>query len=264
MYFYVYLTTCKVNSKIYVGKAKVRPYHEKYYGSGIILENAIKKYGVENFTKEILEGFDSEEECFEAERFYIEALHARDPKIGYNIASGGPGGRAAGKRMTVEEAKAVHKSWGSREHRELVSQNSLRYWADIGAEERHSRASKTWTPDRRAARSKMLADRLADPVEGEAYRKKLSEAVRAANEKAEIQAKRKAAMNDPDLKARLKESRLNQARDPKQIRLNKEVRQPLAVITRLLNSGKITEDEAQVRRQTLYTKREEIMNGNDA
>lgn len=265
-YYYVYLTTCLVNGKIYVGKCKIRPYHESYYGSGIILCNAIKKYGVENFTKQIISLHETEEECFEAEKYYIEALHARDPEVGYNIASGGPGGRSEASksktpRMTLKEAQEAHTVRNSPEYRALVSKNSLKYWADISLEERHRRFTEMWTPERREARKHMLQERLSNEEASAKYRKRLSEAVRAANEKPEVQEKRKQVMNDPELKAHLRKARLAQAADPKQQRLNKEVRQPLAVVTRLLNNGKITQEDAVIRREALEALREEIMNG---
>lgn len=49
----IYKTTNLVNEKFYVGKdIKNNP---NYLGSGLILKNAINKYGIENFKKEILE-----------------------------------------------------------------------------------------------------------------------------------------------------------------------------------------------------------------
>ena len=48
----IYKTTNLINGKFYVGKdASNNP---NYYGSGLLLAKAIKKYGKENFKKEIL------------------------------------------------------------------------------------------------------------------------------------------------------------------------------------------------------------------
>ena len=48
----IYKTTCLVNYKIYIGQS-IR--NKNYYlGSGKLLLKAIKKYGKNNFTKEIL------------------------------------------------------------------------------------------------------------------------------------------------------------------------------------------------------------------
>ena len=56
MYYYVYQITNLRNDKIYVGKHKSikHPSENGYYGSGKQITAAIKKYGIENFKKEVL------------------------------------------------------------------------------------------------------------------------------------------------------------------------------------------------------------------
>ena len=91
--YYVYKTTNIINGKFYIGKRHYRKKDEKWYlGSGIYLNRAIKKYGRENFKKEIIEWCSSSEEVNNKERFWIAKLDALNPKIAYNIASGGDGG----------------------------------------------------------------------------------------------------------------------------------------------------------------------------
>ena len=52
---YIYKTTNLLNDKIYIGKKVYRKKDDNWYlGSGIYLNRAIKKYGRENFKKEIL------------------------------------------------------------------------------------------------------------------------------------------------------------------------------------------------------------------
>ena len=54
MYGYIYKTTNLLNSKIYVGQKKSNIFlEEKYLGSGVRLNSAIKSYGKENFTVEL-------------------------------------------------------------------------------------------------------------------------------------------------------------------------------------------------------------------
>lgn len=84
----IYKTTNLINGKFYIGKdAKNR---NSYLGSGKILKQAIEKYGIENFKKEILEVCSSLEELDERERFWIRELNAIEE--GYNLTDGGTGG----------------------------------------------------------------------------------------------------------------------------------------------------------------------------
>lgn len=92
MYGYIYKTTNLINNKFYIGKREKSSFDEKYYGSGIHLKNAINKYGIENFDREIVEWCSSRTELCERERYWIKVLNAQNPEIGYNIADGGDGG----------------------------------------------------------------------------------------------------------------------------------------------------------------------------
>ena len=86
----IYKTTNLVNKKIYIGQSKNN--RKNYFGSGFILKNAITKYGVSNFKKEILEECNSKKELNEREIYWIKKTKSQDKNIGYNIACGGSGG----------------------------------------------------------------------------------------------------------------------------------------------------------------------------
>ena len=55
-------------------------------GSGIYLNNSIKKYGIDSFQKEILFLVDTREEAFLKEKYLIESLNPE-----YNLTKGGEG-----------------------------------------------------------------------------------------------------------------------------------------------------------------------------
>ncbi len=83
----IYKTTNLINGKIYIGQSKFN--NPNYYGSGKILNYAIKKYGKENFKKEILEECQTKEELNKKEKFWIKYYNSIDRNIGYNISEGG-------------------------------------------------------------------------------------------------------------------------------------------------------------------------------
>lgn len=118
MSYYVYITTNLINGKQYIGQHK-GTYNDSYLGSGTLITKAIKKYGKNNFTKEILAYCDSREEADEQERYYIKKYNAIDNTNFYNCQEGGTGGdgwRACDKWMKQhpEQAAKMYKSNGEK------------------------------------------------------------------------------------------------------------------------------------------------------
>ena len=93
MFYTIYKTTNNINGKYYIGKHKTQNLDDNYLGSGKILNHAIKKHGINNFTKEYLFIFDNEEDMNnkEAELVSIEFIKE---DTNYNLAPGGKGGFA--------------------------------------------------------------------------------------------------------------------------------------------------------------------------
>ena len=94
----IYKITNKINNKIYIGLTKFTPekrfrYHirdSKTAKSGI--DSAIRKYGQENFTLEVIDSSaKTYDELKELEKFYIESYNSKDKNIGYNQTFGGEG-----------------------------------------------------------------------------------------------------------------------------------------------------------------------------
>jgi hypothetical protein len=100
MFYYLYKITNTVNNKIYIGVHQTEDIDDGYMGSGKILTAAIKKYGIENFTKEILEVFNDAQSMFNREKEIVtEDFVARDDV--YNIKVGGFGGWDYVNRMNL-------------------------------------------------------------------------------------------------------------------------------------------------------------------
>ena len=71
MIYYTYITTNDINGKFYVGRHQCKRINDGYLGSGIYLQSSIDKYGRENFTRQILQFYNTIEELLEAERQLI-------------------------------------------------------------------------------------------------------------------------------------------------------------------------------------------------
>lgn len=87
---YIYKTTNLINNRIYVGKKYRSEFDPTYYGSGLVLQEAIEKYGKSNFSIELLCWAETEEEINQLERKYISEFKSSFNL--YNIAEGGTGG----------------------------------------------------------------------------------------------------------------------------------------------------------------------------
>jgi len=84
----IYKITNLINHKVYIGKDATCD--KNYYGSGVFIKSAIKKYGKKNFMKEIIDRCDSYEELSVKEKYWISFYREREEL--YNIADGGDGG----------------------------------------------------------------------------------------------------------------------------------------------------------------------------
>ncbi len=91
MFYTIYQITNLLDGKIYIGKHQTKKLDDGYMGSGKILKAAVKKYGIENFKKEILYIFNTEVEMNTKEAELVnEEFVARDDT--YNLCFGGHGG----------------------------------------------------------------------------------------------------------------------------------------------------------------------------
>ena len=123
MQYQIYKTTNLLDGKFYIGKHACRCKKCSYMGSGKYLKDVIKKYGKDNFKKEVLFILNSEEEMNEKEKDLVtEDFVKRDDT--YNLGIGGQGGLLLregnffGKKHTEKSKKQMSKSHLGSTHRE--------------------------------------------------------------------------------------------------------------------------------------------------
>lgn len=153
MYGYIYITENKLNGRKYIGKHEASEYDESYYGSGKILKEAIKKYGVHNFTNRILYVAETRDELNIAEKVYIDIYKRKYGKSLYNIASGGDGGnvyfnasedekRSFSEKMTVINRKRC----GSQEFKKRISEATSKRYESVEERKKQSeKIRKSWS-----------------------------------------------------------------------------------------------------------------------
>jgi hypothetical protein len=91
MFYTIYKITNQIDGKFYIGSHKTKDLNDVYMGSGKYLIHAQKKYGIENFKKEILFVFETADEMYakEAEIVNEDFLATENT---YNLKIGGFGG----------------------------------------------------------------------------------------------------------------------------------------------------------------------------
>ena len=88
----IYLITNLFNLKKYVGitKFSLEERFSQHVKRGFLLTEAIKKYGEQKFSIELIEVVESAERAYELEIFYIKEYNTKAPN-GYNLTDGGDG-----------------------------------------------------------------------------------------------------------------------------------------------------------------------------
>jgi group I intron endonuclease len=146
----IYKITNNINGKIYIGKDTKN--NKNYFGSGIVIKQAIKKYGKKNFTKEILEECDNYNELNEKEIKWISIFNSTDKNIGYNRSYGGDGfsgitedtikkiiEKNTGKKRTEETKKKISDSNKDKPKSEEHKKSLSKAWEKRKIEHPHSK-----------------------------------------------------------------------------------------------------------------------------
>lgn len=125
---YIYKITNNINHKVYIGlTTKNRPTdrfsqhrylarhpeQESNESTNSYLHRAMRKYGIDNFTFEIIEEVPEDQNLFEREQYWIAVYHSyiNDPECnGYNLTIGGEGTAGFSRSQTQEEREKKSQS----------------------------------------------------------------------------------------------------------------------------------------------------------
>ena len=180
--YYIYRITNNINHKTYIGQHKYYKsllVEDSYMGSGIILKKAQKKYGIENFSKEIITIAMSRSEANILEKYYIAKERKENTYGCYNVADGGQGAAFRGhhhseeSKAKISESEKGHRPYFCRprteEEKRKMSEKLKGRKLNLSDEERLARSEKAKEMSRRNIGSKR----------SEETKKKMSESLKA-------------------------------------------------------------------------------------
>lgn len=148
----IYKITNTINNKCYIGKSEVDiiyrlNQHKNGKESNEHLQRSIQKYGIENFTFEILEEC-SKENCCDREKYWIKYYNSLYPN-GYNYTTGGE--NQSGFQFSEHSKQKMSQSAKARCN------------TDTGRKEMSKRAQKrVWTDAEKESVSNTLKERFKD------------------------------------------------------------------------------------------------------
>ena len=105
-YHTVYKITNRLNGKFYIGCHSTDNLNDGYMGSGLGIKRAIKKYGVDNFSKEILFILDNQSDMLRMEEILVDMILVKQTDT-YNAKLGGIGGSMPGRKLSEQTRKKM-------------------------------------------------------------------------------------------------------------------------------------------------------------
>ena len=135
----IYKLTNTVNGKIYIGYTtdthlgRFNQHISKSHSADTYIARAMRKYGVENFTTEVIDTADTVEELLELEVYYIAKYDSTNQDIGYNMHRGGSENPMLSPVVKAKHAESMRKP----ETRKNISKGMKAYRAEHPFTEEH-------------------------------------------------------------------------------------------------------------------------------
>ena len=158
IYGIIYITTCLVNKKIYIGQT-IHWQDKSYLGSGVALCESVKKYGRSKFKRKILKVCYNQKQLDAWEMIMIRKYNSTDKSIGYNVLPG-----------TANEFGAVNPT-----HIPEVVEKIRKKKKDKWGGENCYWYGKTLSEETKKKLSDKAKKRLSDPRNNPMYGRKQSE-----------------------------------------------------------------------------------------
>ncbi len=161
---FIYQIKNKINKKNYVGYHKSLNENDDYMGSGVLIKKAIKKYGKENFEKEILE-ICNEENWQAREIYWIKEIKSLYP-IGYNLMEGGQGGKLSFKYTLTEKQKKKISENTKGNKNPMYGKNIFSIWKEKSGESIALEKMEKWKNDRKKPRDEKTKLKISKKLKG--------------------------------------------------------------------------------------------------
>lgn len=154
-HYIIYLITNTLNNRKYVGFHATNNLNDDYFGSGELIQKAIKCYGCDKFTKDILE-YVNVNEWREKEIYWIKEKNSHISNGGYNLTIGGEG--CVGYQYTKKQREALIKRvsgknnpmYGKKHTTESVKKNRKSNTGKKHSTETRKKISKSNTGQKRS------------------------------------------------------------------------------------------------------------------
>jgi len=181
-YYTIYKITHIPSGKFYIGRHQTKNLDDEYMGSGAYLKRAQEKYGLDQFRKEYLHIFDSDQPMYEMEQELVTEEFCKRSDT-YNVQSGGFDGGwqwvniiGAGHTPEARE-KAAKKNRGSDgvKYGAFLTNTNFRGSGKRGLEIARKNypegtfKNKTHTDQTKSLMSKKAKERLKDPTKNSQY-----------------------------------------------------------------------------------------------
>lgn len=240
----IYKTTNLITGKIYIGKdSKNNP---DYLGSGVYLKSSIRKYGKENFKKEIICECNSKEDLNEKEKYWINLLNSKAP-TGYNLTDGGEGVINLNEEEKEKHRLATKEAMNRKEVKEKCRKNQL---GKIRSEYTRMKIKKASTGRYHTKETKKkISNTESGKIVSEETKKKQRKPHGPMSEQGRINIKK--SHNTPECKKKCRDAKLgtHQSRETIEKRINQIIGKPRSEETKMKigkgNRGKIRTSEVK-------------------